>query len=250
MTDADLSTPIEDLAAPHGAARRGLRRRHRLARAARAATSRSGSPPTARSWAACSTCCVRVLAVPGLHDTQCGFKLFTAAAAERRFEPRAARRLLVRRGGALHRAPARASASPRCPVTWRNDAASRVGLAERLPRLPRPRPDPRQRLAGPVPVDGVVAHLRRRPQVLHPGLDPRVQLASTSRLEAAPLGRRPGSSLPGPASSTRTWGRNRKSTYLRIVACRRAMRRSSRGRSAPGAFAAQRRQRAPPPPRR
>ena len=29
--------------------------------------------------------CVRLVALPGLQDTQCGFKLFTAAAAEEAF---------------------------------------------------------------------------------------------------------------------------------------------------------------------
>jgi dolichyl-phosphate beta-glucosyltransferase len=70
---------------------------------------------------------VRALAVPGIADTQCGFKLFTARAADDVF---ATTRLdgfsfdvealfLARRAGFR---------IDEIPVTWRNDAATRVGM--------------------------------------------------------------------------------------------------------------------------
>jgi dolichyl-phosphate beta-glucosyltransferase len=68
---------------------------------------------------------VRLLAVPGIHDTQCGFKLFTAAAAEAAFGP-------ARLDGfsfdveALFLARRRGLRVTEVPVVWRNDAATRV----------------------------------------------------------------------------------------------------------------------------
>jgi hypothetical protein len=71
---------------------------------------------------------VRFLLLPDLHDTQCGFKLFTAAAAEAVFSR-------VRLDGfcfdveALTIARRRGYQVAEVPVTWRNDVATRVGLA-------------------------------------------------------------------------------------------------------------------------
>ena len=68
---------------------------------------------------------VRVLAVPGLHDTQCGFKLFSAAAAEGAFGS-------ARLDGfcfdveALFIARKQGFRICEIPVTWRNDTATRV----------------------------------------------------------------------------------------------------------------------------
>ena len=68
------------------------------------------------------------MALPGLHDTQCGFKLFTADAARQAFEP-------ARLDGfsfdveTLFIARRRGLKIAEVPVTWRNDAATRVGLA-------------------------------------------------------------------------------------------------------------------------
>ena len=70
---------------------------------------------------------MRVLAVPGLKDTQCGFKLFTAAAAQAAFS----RALLDGFSfdvEALYLARRCGFHIAEVPVTWRNDAASRVGL--------------------------------------------------------------------------------------------------------------------------
>ena len=69
--------------------------------------------------------CVRMLVVPGIHDTQCGYKLFSAAAAKDLF---ATGRLngfafdvellfLARRAGLTIR---------EVPVTWRHKPGSRV----------------------------------------------------------------------------------------------------------------------------
>ena len=65
--------------------------------------------------------------LPGLHDTQCGFKLFTAAAARAAFSA-------ARLDGfsfdveALFVARRRGFRIAEVPVTWRNDVATRVGL--------------------------------------------------------------------------------------------------------------------------
>jgi len=70
---------------------------------------------------------VRVLAVPGLHDTQCGFKLFSARAAAEVFSR-------ARLDGfsfdveALFLARRAGFRIDEIPVTWRNDAATRVSL--------------------------------------------------------------------------------------------------------------------------
>jgi dolichyl-phosphate beta-glucosyltransferase len=125
MTDADLSTPIEDL--PRLLAR--LDDGYDVAIASRALP---GSNVEVRQSAyrevmgRVFNLCVRVLAVPGLHDTQCGFKLFTAEAAEASFEP-------LRLDGfsfdveTLFIARRRGFRIAEVPVTWRNDEASRVG---------------------------------------------------------------------------------------------------------------------------
>lgn len=84
ITDADLSTPIEDMAKLEAALTRGpiaafgsrattvsdVRERQPLARVL---LGRAGN-----LW-------IQALAAPGFHDTQCGFKLFDGAAARRLF---------------------------------------------------------------------------------------------------------------------------------------------------------------------
>jgi dolichyl-phosphate beta-glucosyltransferase len=70
---------------------------------------------------------VRSLALPGLRDTQCGFKLFRREAAEQAFG-------LARLAGfsfdveVLYVARRRGLRIAEVPVTWRNDAATRVTL--------------------------------------------------------------------------------------------------------------------------
>jgi glycosyltransferase involved in cell wall biosynthesis len=125
MTDADLSTPIEDL--PRLMAR--LDEGYDVAIASRALPGSNvevRQPAYREVMGRLFNVCVRVLAVPGLHDTQCGFKLFTAEAAEASFEP-------ARLHGfsfdveTLFIARRRGCRIAEVPVTWRNDEASRVG---------------------------------------------------------------------------------------------------------------------------
>lgn len=125
MTDADLSTPIEDL--PRLMAR--LDEGYDVAIASRALPGSNVEVRQSASREAIGrvfNLCVRVLAVPGLHDTQCGFKLFTAEAAEASFSP-------LQLDGfsfdveALFVARRRGFRIAEVPVTWRNDEATRVG---------------------------------------------------------------------------------------------------------------------------
>jgi dolichyl-phosphate beta-glucosyltransferase len=125
MTDADLSTPIEDLPrlmAPLDAG-------YDVAIASRALPGSNVEVRQSLSREAIGrmfNLCVRVVAVPGLHDTQCGFKLFTAEAAEASFAP-------LQLDGfsfdveALFVARRRGYRIAEVPVTWRNDEATRVG---------------------------------------------------------------------------------------------------------------------------
>lgn len=125
MTDADLSTPIEEL--PRLMAR--LDEGYDIAIASRALPGSRievHQPAYREGMGRLFNLCVRMLAVPGIHDTQCGFKLFTAAAAETSFGPSRldgfsfdVETLFVARRRGLRVAEV--------PVRWRNDAASRVG---------------------------------------------------------------------------------------------------------------------------
>jgi dolichyl-phosphate beta-glucosyltransferase len=125
MTDADLSTPIEDLARLEARLDEG----YDVAIASRALPGSNvevRQPVYREAMGRLFNVCVRMLAVPGLHDTQCGFKLFTAAAAAASFEP-------ARLDGfsfdveTLFIARRRGFRIAEVPVTWRNDEASRVG---------------------------------------------------------------------------------------------------------------------------
>jgi glycosyltransferase involved in cell wall biosynthesis len=125
MTDADLSTPIEDL--PRLMAR--LDEGYGVAIASRALPTSNvevRQPAYREAMGRVFNLCVRALAVPGLHDTQCGFKLFTAEAAVAAFTP-------ARLDGfsfdveTLFIARRRGFRIAEVPVTWRNDEASRVG---------------------------------------------------------------------------------------------------------------------------
>ena len=127
MSDADLSTPIEEL--PRLMAR--LDEGYDVAIASRAvagARIEVRQPAYREGMGRLFNLCVRTLAVPGIHDTQCGFKLFTAAAAEQSFGP-------ARLDGfsfdveTLFVARKRGLRIAEVPVTWRNDAATRVGAA-------------------------------------------------------------------------------------------------------------------------
>jgi dolichyl-phosphate beta-glucosyltransferase len=126
MTDADLSTPIEEVD------RLGARmdEGHDVVVGSRALP---GSRIEVRQpWyrensGRLFNLFVRALAVPGVMDTQCGFKLFSAAAARDVFSS-------ARLDGfsfdveALFLARKKGYRIVEVPVVWRNDAASRVSL--------------------------------------------------------------------------------------------------------------------------
>jgi len=128
MTDADLSTPIEDLKhledALAGGADVAIGSRALAASRVevRQSAFREGMGRTFNLG-------VRALLLRDLRDTQCGFKLFTAEAAEAAFSA-------TRLDGfcfdveALVAARRRGFRIAEVPVTWRNDTATRVGLAK------------------------------------------------------------------------------------------------------------------------
>jgi dolichyl-phosphate beta-glucosyltransferase len=126
MTDADLSTPIEELARLEASLADG----HDVAigsRGVAGANIEVHQPWYREATGRLFNHLVRLLALPGLHDTQCGFKLFTAAAAAAAFGP-------ARLDGfsfdveVLYIARRRGLRIAEVPVTWRNDAATRVSL--------------------------------------------------------------------------------------------------------------------------
>ncbi len=124
MCDADLSTPIEELPRLEEAVVAGAD----VAIGSRAlAASRIEvhQPWYREAMGRVFNRLVRLIAVAGISDTQCGFKLFTAAAAEACFGA-------ARLDGfsfdveALLVARRRGLCVVEVPVVWRNDAASRV----------------------------------------------------------------------------------------------------------------------------
>lgn len=126
MTDADLSTPIEQLERLEARMDEG----HDVVIGSRALPDSRievRQPWYRENMGRLFNLFVRALTVPGIRDTQCGFKLFTAAAARDVFS---AARLdgfsfdvealfLARRNGYR---------IAEVPVVWRNDTATRVGL--------------------------------------------------------------------------------------------------------------------------
>lgn len=126
MTDADLSTPIEELD-------RLLAVQDEGAdvvigsRALPGANIEIHQPWYRENMGRVFNLLVRMLAVPGLRDTQCGFKLWSAGAASEAF---AAARLTGFSFDVetLFVARRRGYRIAEIPVTWRNDAATRVGM--------------------------------------------------------------------------------------------------------------------------
>lgn len=130
MSDADLSTPIEEL----DKLKKALAEGADIAIASRAI---SGANLEKRQSIMRETSgrffnlIVRALLLPGVKDTQCGFKLFSAAAAEAAF-----------RGSkldgfafdveALLRARRAGFKIREVPVTWRNDEQTRVSFGRGL----------------------------------------------------------------------------------------------------------------------
>lgn len=127
MTDADLSTPIEELPKLEAELARGFD----IAigsRAVAGARIEVRQPFYREAMGRLFNRLVQGLLLPGLCDTQCGFKLFTAAAAGAAFGP-------ARLDGfsfdveALYLARRQGLRVAEVPVVWRNDAATRVGLS-------------------------------------------------------------------------------------------------------------------------
>ncbi len=124
FTDADLSTPIEELP----------RLRERLggacqvaigSRAVTGSTIDVHQPGRREMMGRTYNRLVQIIVLPGLHDTQCGFKVFTAEAAETCFRP-----LRTRRFGfdaeVLLRARRHGWEIAEVPVRWSHRDDSRV----------------------------------------------------------------------------------------------------------------------------
>jgi dolichyl-phosphate beta-glucosyltransferase len=126
MTDADLSTPIEELPRLMDELDRGAD----VAigsRAVEGARIEIHQPAYREAMGRVFNQLVQILLLPGLKDTQCGFKLFTARAARQCFGA-------CRLDGfsfdveALYVARRLGLRVAEVPVVWRNDEASRVSL--------------------------------------------------------------------------------------------------------------------------
>ncbi|HUY60292.1 MAG TPA: dolichyl-phosphate beta-glucosyltransferase [Candidatus Dormibacteraeota bacterium] len=124
FTDADLSTPIAELASLEAACRGGAD----IAIASRALPGSDVAVHQARHRELMGKTYNRLmqwLVLPGIHDSQCGFKLFTAAAAERCFS-----QLQCERFGfdaeVLLRARRAGLRVAEVPVRWENAAGTRV----------------------------------------------------------------------------------------------------------------------------
>jgi dolichyl-phosphate beta-glucosyltransferase len=124
MTDADLSTPMEDLPRLMAALDAG----YDVAIASRALAGSNvevRQPWYRENMGRLFNLVVRTLLLPDLHDTQCGFKLFSAGATEAAFKDAhldgfsfdVEALYLARRAGCR---------IAEVPVTWRNDEATRV----------------------------------------------------------------------------------------------------------------------------
>jgi dolichyl-phosphate beta-glucosyltransferase len=125
MTDADLSTPIEDLDRLLARLDEG----YDVAIGSRAlpgADVQVHQPWYRENAGRVFNLLVRLLVLPGLRDTQCGFKVWNADAAREAFS---AGRLdgFCFDVEALYLARKQGRRIAEVPVTWRNDAASRVG---------------------------------------------------------------------------------------------------------------------------
>lgn len=124
FSDADLSTPIEELPRLRAQLHDGCQ----VAIASRGAGGARIEVHQARRrelMGKTYNLLLRLLVLPGIHDSQCGFKVFTAAAAEACFRP-----LRTERFGfdaeVLLRARRQGWRIAEVPVRWRHVEASRV----------------------------------------------------------------------------------------------------------------------------
>ncbi len=126
LSDADLSTPIEDLALLEAALDAGsdVAIGSRAVRGARVEVHQGVHR---EAMGRLFNCLVQALLLPGLHDTQCGFKLFTAEAAETVFGASTLDGFSFD-VEALYVARRRGLRIAEVGVRWRNDAATRVRL--------------------------------------------------------------------------------------------------------------------------
>lgn len=124
FTDADLSTPIEDYPRLAAAAARGADAAIG-SRAVRGANVAEPQPLYRTLMGKFFNLLVQLVLLPGLHDTQCGFKLFRRGAARRIF----ARQTIPGFGfdvEILYIARRLGLRIAEVPVEWRNSPASKV----------------------------------------------------------------------------------------------------------------------------
>jgi dolichyl-phosphate beta-glucosyltransferase len=126
MSDADLSTPIEELERLERKLGEGLDVVI-ASRSVPGANVEVHQPALREALGRLFNRVVRLLTLPGLRDTQCGFKLFSAEAAEEAFS-RARLPGFSFDVEVLYIALRRGRRIAELPVTWRNDAATRVTL--------------------------------------------------------------------------------------------------------------------------
>lgn len=133
FSDADLSTPITELPL----LRRHLDARHGVVIASRAlpgTTIEVHQNRRRETMGRIYNRILRLLVLPGIHDSQCGFKLFTAEAARTVFEP-----LRTRRFGfdaeVLVRARRAGIGIAEVPVRWRHVEESRVSSVRDAARM-------------------------------------------------------------------------------------------------------------------
>ena len=124
FSDADLSTPLEEMeklrAAIEGGAEVAI-----ASRVVPGAVIAVHQPPHREALGRAYNRLLRHLVLPGLHDTQCGFKMFTSRAAEICFGSLKAERFGFD-AEVLWRARANSLPIAEVPVVWRNDRGTRV----------------------------------------------------------------------------------------------------------------------------
>jgi dolichyl-phosphate beta-glucosyltransferase len=133
FSDSDLSTPIEDMEKLRTAIERGAE----VAigsRAVAGAVITDHQPRHRELLGRAYNRLLRSLVLPGVHDSQCGFKMFTARAAEICFSHLAAERFGFD-AEVLWRARASSLPVAEVPVTWRNDRGTRVSAMRDGPRM-------------------------------------------------------------------------------------------------------------------